>query len=298
MRTPLLILALLVATSAPLHAEPQRIYIGLYAPTAPFSGPTERLDFVTRLAEHLSTDQVQVTGRVFTQTAALVAATKRGEIHLAVLDAPYAAARGLPYRILAAAVRNGSSASAWQLVTTGSLQRLGQLRGKTVTLPRIGAGDAAFLTYTLLESEVEPSFFGKIQPAPDSLSAATMAAVGRADAAFVPAGIPLPGNLRVVASLRPIGWPMLCALPNLDPAVAEELGKRARSFRHGGPFSGFGPAEAGNYRSLRFRRVPRKGLMAVPKPARLAVRSILAGREFRIPETDVKLLMQHSTQHR
>src|SRR5262249_16173845 len=69
------------------HAEG----IGLYAPTAPFSGPVARLDYVTGLAERLGGDLV---GRAYAKAADFNAAVKRGELGYAVVDFAYLAAVG------------------------------------------------------------------------------------------------------------------------------------------------------------------------------------------------------------
>lgn len=293
-----LVLALLVCCVPAVAAAESRdtITVGLYAPTAPFEGTGDRVAFVNALADHLAAEAggKKVTGKVYSSASAFSAAVKKGEIQYAVIDAPYAAALGLPYKILASAVRSGESTAAWHVVAGSGISKLSDLRGKKVAIPTIGARQTAFLTQVLLDGEVEASYFGKVIDAADPRSALTMVSVGKADAAFVPSAVDVPGGLDSVLTLGRVGWPMFVALPGADEGRTKVFAARVKSFASTGAFSGFASPDAGRYRVLEnsFGRGAKKGPMAVPPPARLTVRDILDGRAFVIPLSNVLDLVE------
>lgn len=289
--------ALVMAAAAePARADQSTVTVGLYTPTAPFDGPTQKLEFITSVAEHLTpaADGKRVIGRVYSSARAFAAAVKKGEIQFAVIDSPYAAARGLPFPILAAAMRGGQTASPWQLVSTGNIKNLSDLRGRLVAAPEVGARAAAFITNVLLDGEIEQSYFRDIIWAPNSNSAATMVSLGKADAAFVPADTHLPAGVRHVLTLDAMGWPMLVALPGADKNLVAAFRKAILGYSSNGPFNRFAAAGDANYRGLKasFGQVRRRGIMTVPRPARLTVRDILGEREFILPPSDIALLVQ------
>ena len=136
MRIALLCLALV---AAPTTAAAD-VTIGLYTPTAPFEGSGDRVSFVNAIADHLaSVAGEKVTGKVYGSASAFAAAVKKGEIQFAVVDAPYAAANGLPYNVLAAATRSGSAHAHWHLVAKSSIGTIRDLRGAKVATPPVGA---------------------------------------------------------------------------------------------------------------------------------------------------------------
>ncbi len=285
------VLAVALGLGATPAAAQKRVTIGLYAPTAPFIGPSQRLEYVTRLAEHLSkaAPGYRVVGRVFASGGAFVSAVNRGDVQFAVLDAPYAAARGLPYKVLAAVSRNGASSGAWMLVAKSGVRSLADLKGQSIALPRVGARARAFLANVLFEGEIPVSYFGKLTRAPDAHSAVTLVGLGRVRAAVVPSGVSLSRGVRRLVSLRKVGWPMFIALRNADTALATRFRSRVRGFSGGSVFSGFVSASAADYRGLRssFARRKRRGPMAIVKPSRLAVSGLVRGRKFEIRVVDI-----------
>jgi len=294
MKTFILVLAILTGAVHAAHAE-DTITVGLFAPTAPFGGSGDRVSFINALADHLSAEAggKKVAGKVYSSAGAFTSAVKKGEIQFAVVDAPYAAAQGLPYKILGSAVRGGSSTASWQLVAKSGIKRLSDLEGKKIAIPGTGAKLNAFLTNALLGGEVDASYFGKIIEAGDAKSAATMVSVDKADAAVVPSGTDTSGG-SVIMTLTSVGWPMFVALPGADTALATAFGKRIKSFSSSGAFSGFAGADAGKYKSLsgNFGRGSKKGPMVVPPPARLTVKDLLEGRSFSIPLSNVLDLIE------
>ena len=263
------------------RAQSGEIVIGLYAPSAPFTGPAQRLEFVRALADHVSAQTGRrVVGRVFAAGSSLSAAIKGGEVQFAVIDAPYGAAIGLPYDILGAAVRGDSRSrpGAWCRLRRALARPIS--RARRSPCPAVGARDGLFVANGLLEGEVDPSFFGKIATAPDAQSAVTMVGVGRAQAASFPVGIDLPAGVRLAGHLNAIGWPMFVAAPGVDRATADSVGRAVRGFRAAARSPASPPATPGaTARST--SGASRKARMAVPPPARLNVRDILEGRSSR-----------------
>jgi len=291
MRSALIAIAVVITLGRATSAEAQRaaeLVIGLYAPSAPFSGPAQRLEFVRALADHVSAQIGRpVIGRVFAASAALASAIRAGDVQFAVIDAPYAAAAGMPYDVLASAVRGGSAVASWQLVVSPGVRSLADLRGKTIAIPIVGTRAGLFVANSLLGGEVEPTYFAKIAEAPDALSAVTMVGAGRAQAALVPSGIELPGGTRPAVTVATIGWPMFVAGPNIDRNTSTQVATAVRSFSSRGPFTGFLGPEAGRYRAIDLGKPNRKGPMAVPAQARLDVRGLLEGRSYTPVLTDV-----------
>jgi len=251
-------LVALAMVAQPVAAQAQkRVTIGLYAPTAPFIGPSQRLEYVTRLAEHLAAAAPgkRVVGRVFSRGSALTAAINRGDVQFAVIDAPYAAARGLPYRVLAAATRGGSTLGTWMLVAKSSVRGLADLKGKTVAIPRVGARTAAFVANVLLEGEVSTKYFAAIKRAADAYSAVTLVGLGRAAAALVPSGVRLGRGVRRLVTLRGVHWPMLVATRGVSSALINRVRRRALGFSGGSVLSGFTGATRSSFTACNRSRV-------------------------------------------
>jgi len=274
------------------HAEG----IGLYAPSAPFAGPVERLDYVTGLAATLGGGLV---GHVYARASDFAAAVKRGEISYAVVDAAYLAAQGSPYPVLATARRGGQTEAPWEVVSALPVTSLSGLRGLGLAVPAIGARDEAFLTQVLLEGELPRDFFGRVSFAPDARSALAAVERGRADCAVVPSGLPRAPGVHRVATLRAVSWPVLVALPGAEhpDAVA---GAAARA--HGTVLEGFVAGGEGAMRALagRFTHEERRAPLVSP-PLRLAGAALVGGRTYtirRVPVTDYLLVPDSGTNHR
>jgi hypothetical protein len=292
-RRLILIIALLCASS--VHAQERKLSIGLYAPSAPFDGPEARLGFVTELAEHMQAKTGRaVVGRVFSRAADLTTAVKKGEIQFVVFDAPNAASLGVSYDVLGQAVRGNSTASPWELIAREGVRDLRELRGKSVVVPTVSGRESAFVFNAMLEGEVAVGYFGRITSAPDALSAAAAVSINRADVALVPAGLTLPAGTRRVLTLREVVWPMFAAAPGVDDATKRAFATALASFRSVGTFSRFEPGGGAEYSAFARSFLPaiRRGPMAVPPPARLEVKGVLAGRSFAIDETDVSGLVE------
>ncbi len=283
---------LLLGASARVAAAEDTVTIGVYTPSAPFNGPVARLEYANKLAAQIGPALGRKgVGKAFARAADLSAAIKRGELEYAVLDGPYLAALGVPYKVLGAAQRGGASEVAWEVVTTLPAKTLADLAGKTVVLPEVGGKSDDFVMRVLMEGELPANHFGKIIQAPDALSALAALGHGRAEVALVPASLPLPAGARRLLTLGLVPWPALVALPSARP---EDLDKVASAGAKAGGevLSGFDRGNADAYRSLarRFGRATRRGPLAVP-PQRLAVGDLLVQRNFTIVRSEISALL-------
>jgi hypothetical protein len=280
-----LVLLLLVLPSL-AHAET----VGLFSPTAPFPGPVARLDYITSLAAHLQSRLGGTwRGKTFARAGDFAAAVRRGELDYAVVDAAYLAAAGISHTVLAAAQRSGATAAPWEVVSMlpGGL---GELKGRTLAVPDIGARAEPFVHDVLFEGEIARDHFARLQLAADALSALAAVERGRADAALVPAGLALPEGARRVVSLRPVAWPLLVSLRG---AGRSDVAQAAAS-HDGRVFSGFlpgaGGADAVRALASRFSGRRRRVPILVPEP-RLAAAALLAGSRPTMPRSDARSLL-------
>jgi ABC-type amino acid transport substrate-binding protein len=279
-----LALAALVAGAAPATAEPLRV--GVFAPATPFDGTGARLEFATRLARHIGGDDA--VGRVYGKAGDFASALKKGDIDLAVVDASYLAAAGGSYAVLAVAVRGGDTRTTWDVVARGTIDRVLDLKGKTVLVPSVGGRETAFVLEALLGGELPADFF-EVESSPDVLSAIAALGLGKAEAAVVPSGLSLPAGTNRVVSLPAVSWPLLIASPRASADAQARAAERAPTFGGSGPISGFRAATADAYKSLarRFGRTQRRGPMVLPN-LRMTVGELIEGRAFSIDPGDAR----------
>jgi hypothetical protein len=287
MKTLLVVLVVLAASGAPAYADDD-VVVGLYAPSAPFAGTSARLDYVTRLANELGGK----SGKAFSRASDFASAVKKGEIEVAVVDAPYLAALGVPYTVLAVATRGGDTQSSWQLVTRGGEAAIVDLKGKKILCAALGGREDDFVYDALLGGELDRHFFASVDGAPDVVSALAALGLGRADAAVVPSGMDLPSGVTVVATLPSVSWPALVALPGASEALKKKVIAAATGFSGGDVLGGFVAGGGDELRSLahRFGHRERRGPMVVPN-LHIAVDELVEDRDLAIPHVDLKPLV-------
>ena len=263
--------------------------VGMYAPSAPFPGTGARLAFATRLGEHLAaaTGASRGVGRVYTRAADFTAAVRRGEVDFALVDEAYLAAAGADYRVVAVATRHGARRVAWQLVGRGSARSIDALEGKTIIVPELGGREDDFVIHALFGSDLPPRYFGKIERAPDALSALATLGLQRADAACVPGDLTLPEGVSRIASLPAIHWPLLVALPGTSDATVRKARDSLAAFVGGDVLDSFQPADTRLYDALaaRFRPAPRQGPL-LPVSLAPLVNALLDEATFAIEPSD------------
>jgi hypothetical protein len=279
-------------TVAPVDAVAEDVAVGVYAPNAPFAGASARLDYATDLAGHLArATGGKGTGKVYARASDFAAAVKKGEIQLAVVDAPYLASIGAPYTVLATATRGGDDAVRWQLVARGGEARLSQLEGKKLLCAAVGGRERDFVYNALLGGELARGFFSGVESSPDVLSALAALELGRADAAVVPSGVDLPAGVTAVTTLPEVSWPVLVAFSGTPEAVRKKAAASASTFKGCSVLSGFrvGGADAVKSLARRFSKKERRGPMATPS-IRVTVDELVEPRKLTIDRVDVKTL--------
>src|SRR5688572_13842380 len=101
-----LLVALLLCCSV-AHAD--NVTVGVFAPSAPFPSTAARVELASRLGEHLGKALGGTgTGRVYARAGDFAAAVKKGEVTVALVDAPYLAGTA-NWSVLAASTRGGDS---------------------------------------------------------------------------------------------------------------------------------------------------------------------------------------------
>jgi hypothetical protein len=277
-------LAILLALAGAAHAD--TLTVGLFAPTAPFPSTAARVELATRLGDDLGKALGgSGAGKVFARAADFAAAVKRGEVGVALVDATYLAVAGGNYTVVAAAVRGGDTAHGWQLVARGA-DKLAGLRGKHVLVPAVGGRETDFVLDALLGGEVKRDYFGKIEAAPDTVSALAAVALGKADAAFVPTGVELPAGASVVLKLPSLSGPVLVAYSALTAQQRATIASAVASFHGDATVAGFRGGDAEAVRGIAHRLVPpvKRGPLAVPA-IRLLVGDLVEGRVTAIERT-------------
>jgi hypothetical protein len=219
---------------------------------------------------------------------AFASAVKKGDVHVAIVDARYAAVAGIGGgTIVAVATRGGDDSAAWQLVTRSAKSVL-ELKGKTVLVPSMGGREAEFVRNAMYGGELAKDFFGKIDVAPDTAAALASLALGKADAAIVPAGAEAPGGTSVIATL-PSAPNAVVIVYGLDEAARAQVVAALGQVQGGGAIDGFHATGGDIVRGLAHRMTvaDKHGPMAVPD-VHIGLGDLVAGRAFSIPRADVK----------
>lgn len=280
-----LVLMVLFATAA--VAEAQTVTVGLFAPTAPFPSTSARVELASRLGDHIGKALGgSGSGKVFARGADFAAAVKKGDITIALVDAAYLAVAGGNYTVVAAAVRGGESSHGWQLVARGA-DKLAGLAGKRVLVPGIGGREGDFVLNVLFGGELAKDFFGKIEAAPDTVSAIAALKLGKADAAIVPAGVELPGDASVVMRLPALAGPVLVVYGG-TAQQRQDIAAAAVTFKGDATVASLRGSDVEAVRAVarRFVVPVKRGPLAVPA-IRLLVGDLVEGRTFTIERTPV-----------
>lgn len=223
-----LALALALVAGAAAAARADTVTVGVFAPSAPFPSTAARVELATRLGEQLGRALGGTgVGRVYARATDFAAAVRKGEVTIALVDAAYLAGTG-GYAVIAGAVHGGDTAQRWQVIARAGTHTLAELRGKRVLVPSNGGREADLVLNVLLGGAERDLF--KIEAAPDTASAIAALGLGKADAAFVPAGVEPPAGTAQVVALPALPTPVLVAYGAVSPARRAALARAAASF--------------------------------------------------------------------
>jgi hypothetical protein len=279
MMRALVIAATLLASTA--YAD--NITVGVFAPSAPFSSTTARVELATKLGEHFGKALGGTgTGRVYARASDFAAAVKKGEVTVALVDATYLA-HSSGWSVLAASTRGGETEQSWQIVARG-VKKFQDLKGKRVLVPANG-GRESDLALNVMLGGVEKDFF-KVEVAPDTVSAIASVGLGKADAAIVPAGVELPSGTTSLLQLPAIATPMLVGYDKLTAQQRTAIIGAIGSFKGDATVAGFRAGDQTSVRDIskRFGAPVHRGPFLVPS-VRLLVGDLVEGRKHAIERT-------------
>jgi len=263
----LAILVLLVGVAA---AQPaQKIRVGFYAPSVEFGTAQARLAYVQGLAKAIE----QATGvKTEAQSYSSLAALRSDNVDYAIIDgACYAT--NLNWKLLANANIGGGITRPWALFSSAG-ETMQALKGKKLAFVATGCNDAGFVDNAMLESEVDPTFFGARVGEKDLTGAiADVSSYKTAQAVFAPVG-----SVKGLSKVFDTG-----AVPN--PAFVEIAGKLPADkvagavigFGGGGAITGWTKPSREPFQALasRLARVAKTGVFATPEPVRVDARDVL-----------------------
>ena len=275
MKTTTRIAALLLALSGAgiAAAQPaQKITIGLYAPSVEFGAAQARLAYVQGLAKAIE----QNTGiKTEAQSYANVAALKKDAVDFAIIDG-MCYATNLGWRLLATASIGGGTTRPWALYSSAG-DTMQSLKGKKLAFIATGCNDAGFVDNAMLDSEVDPAFFGGRSGKPDLTAAiAEVAAYKAAQAVFAPTGAAK--GLTKVFDTGAVPNPAFVDISGKLPAgVVDKVAAAVVGYGGSGAITGWTKPSRDIYVSLagRLGKSTKSGILANPDPVRIDARDAL-----------------------
>ena len=254
-------------------AQPaQKITIGIYAPTVEFGAAQARLAYVQGLAKAIE----QNTGiKTEAQSYANVAALKKDAVDFAIIDG-VCYATNLGWRLLATANIGGGTTRPWALYSSAG-ETMQALKGKKLAFIAAGSNDAGFVDNAMLESEVDPAFFGARSGKPDLTAAiAEVASYKAAQAVFAPAGSAK--GLTKVFDTGAVPNPAFVDVGGKLPAsVVEKVAAAVVGFGGAGAIASWTKPSREIYTSLagRMGKAIKAAVLANPEPVRIDARDAL-----------------------
>jgi hypothetical protein len=272
MRSLLLLMIIAAAAHAqPAPATPAKLVVGIYAPTIEFGSSQARLSYVQGLAKAIE----QATGiKTEAQSYANVGALRKDNVDLAIIDGP-CFATNLGGKLLASATIGGVTTRAWALFSSAG-DTMQALKGKKLAFIASGCNDAGFVDNAMLESEVDPAFFGARTGKPDLTAAiAEVASYKSAQAVFAPVGAAK--GLTKLFDTGAVPNPAFVALAKLPDAVNDKVASAVIGFGGGGAIGGWARPAREIYVEFagRLGKVAKTGVLANPEPVRIDAKDVL-----------------------
>lgn len=257
--------------SQPANA-PQRLRIGIYAPTVQFATSGARAQYMSTLASAIEARTgIKVQAGQYSSLGALNSA----RLDFAIIEGQCYAANRMG-TLLATARVGGGTTRQWALFSRlgGSIQAL---RGKRLAYVRMGCNETAFIQNAMLESELPARYFsGRVGKPTLAASVADVATYKGAEAVFAPIGAQK--GLSKVFNTGSVPNPAFVQLNNnLPKSVSSKVRAAVVSFGASGAIGGWAAGNMGIYSGLRGRMGTqvKTGIFARPTPARVNVGDIL-----------------------
>lgn len=273
MATKSLLLLCVLAAAADAQPAPGKITVGIYTPTVEFGTAQARLQYAQGLAKAIE----QSTGiKTEAQSYASISALESAKVDYAIVDGPCYATHS-SWSLLADANIGGSTTRPWALYTaTGSTMQ--DLKGKKLVYVQAGCNDGGFVDNAMLESEVDPSFFGGRAGEKDLTGAvAAVTSYKTAQAVFAPVGSAK--GLTKVFDTGAVPNPAFVEIAGTQPAaVTAKVSSAVINYGGGGAISGWTRPDRTPYTAFasRLGKVVKLGVLASPEPVRIDARDVLA----------------------
>lgn len=261
-----ILLVLIALTGAAAAQSPQKLTIGIFAPSVEFGTAQARLAYVQGLAKAIE----QNTGiKTESQSYATLGALKKDNVDFAIVDgACYAT--NLGWKILANANIGGGTVRQWALYSSAG-DTMAAVKGKKLAYIATGCNDSGFIDNAMLESEVDSSYFGSRVGEKDLTGAiASVASYKTAQAVFAPVGSAR--GLTKVYDAGAVPNPAFVEMNNKLPGgVTEKVAAAVVGYGGAGAISGWAKPSKDPYQALAARLGPVKkaGLFAQPEPGRI-----------------------------
>lgn len=255
------------------HAQvPTKIRIGIYTPTVEFGTAQARLAYVQGLAKAIETN----TGiKTESQSYATVAALKKDAPDFAIVDGP-CYSTNLGWKLLANANIGGSTTRQWALFSSAG-ETMQALKGKKLAYVAMGCNDNGFVDNAMLESEVDPTFFGSRGGEKDLTAAlASVTSYKTAQAVFAPAGSAK--GLTKVFDTGAVPNPAFVEIKGGVPAsVTQKVASTVVGYGGAGAINGWSAPSRDVYAGFASRLSPvrKAGLFAQPEPVRIDAKDVL-----------------------
>jgi hypothetical protein len=263
------VLGVLAVDSA---ADPNKLVIGIYAPSVEFGTANARLSYVQGLAKAIE----QATGtKTEAQAYASLASLKKDNVDFAIVEGQCVATNA-SWKVLANANVGGGTSRAWALFSAGA-DNMQALNGKKLAFVQTGCNDPGFIDNAMLESEVDASFFDRRVGEKDLTGAvADVASYKTADAVFAP--VDAGKGLKKVFDTGAVPNPAFVQVSSKVPAaVADKVGTVVIGYGGSGAIAGWAKAAAEPYRALagRLAHVTKSGVFASPEPVHIDAKDVL-----------------------
>lgn len=268
-------LLLICAFAGVAGAQPApsgKITIGIYTPTVEFGTAQARLQYVQGLAKAIETN----TGiKTEAQSYASISALEGAKVDYAIVDGPCYATH-LSWNLLADANIGGATTRTWGLFTsTGSTMQ--DLKGKKIVFIQSGCNDNGFVDNAMLESEVDPAFFGGRVGEKDLTGAlAVVTSYKTAQAVFAP--VSAAKGLTKVFETGNVPNPAFVEIGSQPAATTAKVAAAVQGYGGGGAISGWSKPDKSPYQAFagRLGKVVKVGILAGPDPVRIDARDVLA----------------------
>jgi hypothetical protein len=261
-----------IGATAAAQPAPQKIRVGIYAPSVEFGTAQARLAYVQGLAKAIE----QNTGiKTEAQSYASVAALKSDNVDYAIIDGPCYAVN-LNWKLVANASIGGAVSRTWALYSSAG-DTMQALKGKKLAFVATGCNDAGFVDNAMLESEVDAQFFGARNGEKDLTGAiAAVSSYKTAQAVFAPVGA-VKGLAKLFDTGNVPNPAFVEVAGKLPAAIGDKVSAAVVGYGGSGAISGWTKPTREPFLSLsgRLGRVVKTGILANPEPVRLDAREVL-----------------------